>query len=652
MKKYKNNNSFEYIPLLLKKRLINLFNNLPEDYYSFGRDYRSWNNCVKICSVILFKQFDNNVDDFGSSSLLFCGLSAGFWKDKRIVGNHYARYTNFLLKQNVIQRVWDKFPVDGDYVEEFGYRINPELNDGGYVFVAYKERKDKPSELVLSDYEERKSLKPKPFNLDFIKIPKKKEANKWIQENAKQLVVDAITDNYYENLPGSLSLAFTKLDKDGKRSTNYYSVDKAKEIAKKEELSLFHYRNKNLLANKDHFLHHVVPDFEKHYRWRIASFNSTKFNLTRHAKTRRVYGQPVSIPSALLQFVRIHGHYIEQVDMKCSQFTIFANILNQYILSENSDGNEILETFKITKSKGFISKLIRIFAKYKDSFPGYGIDYSNPLEDEYDKEGNDVFQFLQDVFFHDFYDILKLLLKLPTRQHAKLWAFTIVFAKENTNNIIKRQMMDLYPTVVKIIDDFKKTYKSNEFAIGLQVLEAEIFIDNIWNKAQKQSITSFTRHDSLLFAISKRDEVEPIISETKKKFRFIGKFVYQLFNEEVIDKYGYYDPDEEVDDLDVYVHFPNLERHPFFDYDLDHIELMKQLVKIGVNDDYYGLVDLGMMEEITELSFLSDIENRYLSDEVWNMREGYAFFQDTTNDILKEMVKVLNSVDLENVYDD
>ncbi|MFW6046756.1 MAG: hypothetical protein ACOCP4_03090, partial [Candidatus Woesearchaeota archaeon] len=640
-----NNNNFEYIPLLLKKRLIDLFDNLPDDFISFGRDYRSWNNCLKICSVILFKQFDNS-GLLGSSNLLYCGLSAGFWKDKRIVGNHYARYTNFLLKQNVIQRDWDKFPVDGDYVEEYGYRINPDLNDGGYVIIAYKERKNKPSELVLSDYEECKSFKPKPFNLDFIKIPNKKGAHKWIQRNAKQLVVDAITDDYYDNLPGSLSLAFTKLE-DGKRSTNYYSVDKAKEIAKKEKLSLFHYRNNNVIANKDNFLQHVVPDFEKHYRWRIASFNSTKFNLTRHAKTRRVYGQPVSIPSALLQFVRIHGHYIEQVDLKCSQFTIFANILNQYILSENSDGNEILETFKNTKSRRFITRLIKTFDKYKDSFPGYGIDYSNPLDDEYDEEGNDVFRFLQDVFFHDFYTILKQSLKLPTRQHAKLWAFTILFGKESTNNIIKRQMMYMYTTVVKIIDDFKKTYKSNEFAIGLQVLEAEIFIDNIWNKAQKQSITSFTRHDSLIFAISKRSEVDPIIEETKKKFKFIGKFEYQLFNEEVIDKYGYYNPDEEIDDLDVYVHFPNHERHPFFDYDLDHIELMTQLVKIGVNDDYHGLVDLGMMEEITELPFLSDIENRYLSDEVWNMRAGYNFFQDTTNDILKDMVKVLSTVDFD-----
>ena len=128
MKKYKDND-FEYFPLLLKKRLVDLFDDLPVGFESFDRDYRSWNNCLKICSVILFKQFDDVDDRIGSSPLLYCGLSAGFWKDKRIVGNHYARYIKFLLDQKIIQRTWDKFPVDGYYIEEYGYRINPELNE-------------------------------------------------------------------------------------------------------------------------------------------------------------------------------------------------------------------------------------------------------------------------------------------------------------------------------------------------------------------------------------------------------------------------------------------------------------------------------------------------------------------------------------------
>ncbi len=647
-------NYFEYLPLLLKKRLIVLFNNLPEGYESFGRDFRSWNNCVKICSVVLFKQFE--LGSIGDSSLFYCGLSAGFWKDKRIIGNHYSRYINFLLDQQVLQRKWGRFYFDDGFVDEYGYRINPELNNGEYVIVEYKDRKDKPSEVAISEYDGHKPFKPEPFNLDKINIGNKSYAKKWVRENAERLVKDAITDNYYDLLPDKLSLAFTKLKEDGTHQTRYYSVKKAKEIAKVEDLSLFYYRNKNVISTKDYFLKQVIPEFTKHYLWRVSSFSSVKFNLSRHQKTRRVYGQTVSLPSTLLPFVRIHNQFIMQVDLKSSQFTIFANILNHYIISGDSEGEALLEKFRNTKSRDFITKLIKTFKKHKENLSSNSVDYKNPVEDIYYDEGNDVFQFLQDVFFHDFYNILKSTLNLSSRQHAKLWAFTILFGKETTNNIIKKQMMELYPTIVNIIDDFKRTYKSNQFSIGLQVLEAELFIDNIWKSAKTNHITSFTRHDSLVFAISKRSEVETIIAETQEKFQFIGSFNYEIFNETVIKKYGYYIPEEEfcVDELDLYTHYPHLEEHPFSEYYEDDIELMKQLVEIGIHDDYYGLIDLGMMENITELPFLEDSskESRFLADEVWNMREGYSFFQETTNSILKTMITILSSINFDAIPED
>ena len=96
-------------------------------------------------------------------------------------------------------------------------------------------------------------------------------------------------------------------------------------------------------------------------------------------------------------------------------------------------------------------------------------------------------------------------------------------------------MKYLYPSVISIINDFKEKYGYNQFAIGLQCLEAEIFIDHIWKKVKAKDIISFTRHDSLVFPISKKKEVEEIITGVFADFDFIYRIEYEVFNAEEIE---------------------------------------------------------------------------------------------------------------------
>jgi len=638
------NKGYEIVPLLLKRKLIVLFGDMDKNH-PFRRDYRSWDNCVRVCAVILFKQYDCT-DEGCPASLYYCGLASEYWK--KVIGSHYQRYIGFLISNGVIERKKGNYEVDNKIYRIFGYRIHPDLNNGEYVVIKYKGGNYIQAEEIINKIQGREIIKNLEFDPGEITL-KKKLAEKWIQENAEQFVLSDISEKYYDGLPDKLSLAFTKLDTKGAQKTHYFSVEAGRRIAKDEQLSMFHYRGRNIIADKTKFINDRVLNFKEHYSRSVRTLAPEIFNFSRHKNTRRVYSQLVSLPSSLLQFVRIHNQFIMQADLKCSQFTIFANLVNAYLNRNTQYGIDLLKVFNNRKSRQFIQNLFKVLDQHKDSLPNVGINPNVPVEDIL-AEDNDVIKFLQDVFFHDFYSMLRSNLGLQTRAHAKLWAFTIVFGKPRTNNVIKQQMSSLYPTVIKIIDDFKLTYESNQFAVGLQILEAELFIDNIWKTAKKQKITSFTRHDSLLYAVSKNKEVKIIIQDTKEKFKFIGEFFYKTFNDEeieqqMIENTDFIDYDIDIDMLDINTHFPDPE-NPFKDFSEFNLETLSMLLDIGIQDDYHGLIGDELMERIIQLPLIQgERVISFLEDEVWNIRQGYGFFQYETNDIIREIVSLLISME-------
>src|SRR5690606_1129327 len=160
-----------------------------------------------------------------------------------------------------------------------------------------------------------------------------------------------------------------------------------------------------------------------------GSYLPDNFNFSRNSNTLRVYSKLSSLPSALLPFIRINGRYILQADLKCSQFTIFGNLINYYL---NHSAAELLKLFKKPQSKAFVSGLVAIFDKNKDLFPDEGLS-TKDLRDDLDNS-NDIFKFLVDTLMHDFYGIIRSELNLPQRQHGKGIAFRTVFAKPKPEN--------------------------------------------------------------------------------------------------------------------------------------------------------------------------------------------------------------------------
>ncbi|MCK7539782.1 MAG: hypothetical protein MZV63_57175 [Marinilabiliales bacterium] len=92
-----------------------------------------------------------------------------------------------------------------------------------------------------------------------------------------------------------------------------------------------YYKDKFVIADEERFKRIAVQNLAAHYKWQVKSFLPDSFNFSRNRNTLRVYSKLSSLPTALLPFIRINGHYIQQADLKCSQFTLFANLINYYL---------------------------------------------------------------------------------------------------------------------------------------------------------------------------------------------------------------------------------------------------------------------------------------------------------------------------------
>ncbi len=213
-----------------------------------------------------------------------------------------------------------------------------------------------------------------------------------------------------------------------------------RKIAERIGASLIYYKDKFVVAKKEQFTKIATHNLSAHYKWQVDSCLPDNFNFSRNSNTLRVYSKLSSLPTALLPFIRINGQYIQQADLKCSQFTLFANLINYYL---NHSGEDLIAMFTKKQVKTFVSGLVRIFDQHKDELPDEGLFTDDPQENQYIT--NDVYKFLVDSLIHDFYSIIKNELGLPQREHGKSIGFRTVFSKPKPENELVRQFRQPVP---------------------------------------------------------------------------------------------------------------------------------------------------------------------------------------------------------------
>ena len=605
------------------------------------REYRTQNNYLLVAGLIFHHQINDD-----SSFYDYKPLAREYWRS--VVGSHYSKYINRLVEECVVQR--ERVTYYDDYGKSsrvMGFRIHPDMLDGKFLLMKYEGAKSESNTAYTNDnmFSERNRIAKLGIKPDLIRI-NKRAAKRWIEESIADVVEGYMNPAYVEGVPDTLPVLVRIYRDDDKFTSSHMSVEAAKKIAEKEGASLMYYKDKFVIAKKEQFTKIATQNLWVHYIWQVDSCLPENFNFSRNSNTLRVYSKLSSLPTSLLPFLRINGKYILQADLKCSQFTLFANLINYYL---NHSGEDLIAMFTKRQVKTFVAGLVRIFDQHKDELPDEGLNTGKPQENPYDT--NDVYKFLVDCLQHDFYGIIRSELGLPQREHGKSIAFRTVFSKPKPENELVRQFRQLYPTVISIINDYKEEYGYNQFAIGLQRVEAAIFIDQIWKKAKQAGINCFTRHDSLVFPITMRKEVEGIITAVFTSFDFIYKVEFEEFNTEeimqrLINETDYVDSVEDFDEsyFDAMEHYEEEERRKQRHYDHFHEQLQDVHLPVHIEHDYHEHVNMDTLWVLLELDGITLEARLAIEEDIANLQSNYPIpqFTEGTNKIITALIKLLN----------
>lgn len=644
------NRKSEYLPKKLIQRIREeFFDN--RDY-----EYRTKNNFLYCLGII----YDKQVSDY-HSLYSYVATGSAYWKTV-FSHDYYKKVIEPLLLKDIIQT--KDFGFRKVYVG-IRYRINPLLTDDDCEVIEYidKGKVISAEEGLYNDGMEFAvgSIPDKNFTVSI----NAEKANRWIETNAARICNEYLHPEYMQHLPDKIIIKYHECLKGGSMNARYSSVEFAKSIAKTRDKELFYFKDAFYIANIPEFLEDRIPTMIHHYKREISKVGVFPVSDNINKKTLRLHNYLVNFPSKILQFIYINNQTVVQLDLRTSQFLLFANILNIYIIH---GAKGLLSLFKHKNTRGYLRRLIKVLKTHKNQLPDIGVDINDRNSGQY--SSTDVTKFIRDVFFTDFYSVVRKALDLPERSVAKQLLFKLLFKKSNRRDALLDKLIQHYPVVMSIIADFKKHdeksgNKSDDdedlesnFSVFLQCVEAEIFIDNILKPLRNEGIPCFTRHDSIVVASEYADEVELYAKTVFAKFGFkynhkVEDKFWEVADFKELEESGYLDSfsDENEIDTEPFIEDNNEESH---ELTLNKIEIMKEtqmdeqqinvlerLSEIGQQEDYYEFLDEEFLEEISNLSFFTQDEKNVLYNDVINLREGFVFLQPQTNNLLRSLFERL-----------
>jgi len=651
----------EYLPEKLVQKL-------QDSIFSNPRlSYPSKNNFLQCVSIIYFHQVTD-----GNGLNYYASLGRNYWH-KVYGGNYHDRVISPLMETGLIEsmdfgcRTIPDKTQQSSIVTKKGdvstrYRINPELLSEKYSFIPYIEKRRVFTALERMLFDKQELQIPDIPDLNFRISIDTEKAGKWVENNAERICNELLSREYTNSLPDGLQIECHEYLDKGSFTKKYYTVRWAKFFAESHGKELFSFNNSFYIANVDEFLLYRIPALIYQYKHQISQVGTQPVEEKQSPVTLRVYSHLTNFPSRILQFIHINNKTVVQLDLRTSQFLIFANLLNVYI---KGGEQHLLSLFKQNRNKTYIKRLVNVLKNHQEQLPRVGVDISDGKSVEH--SSSDVTRFILDVFFRDFYNVVAGELGMKERLLAKNVLFKLIFKKTNRPDALLHKLSQLYPIVVNIIAEFKKSDKSNatdktddnresNFSVFLQCIEAEIFIDNILKKLRENGIPCFTRHDSVVVAEGHQKDAELIAKDVFREFGF-------KYNHKVEDKFWEAVDFNELEDStymqwltdeDILTTNYDLEGgfaepiHEIFEMDEYEIEICKRLRDIGMQNDYFEHVDAEYLEEISNLPWLNQYERNILHDDVINLWNGYSYLQDKTNQLLRNLAERITQMHLSN----
>jgi len=669
-----NNNNIEYLPIKLDDEIKKMI--IENSTY----EYRTINNFIKCISTI----YHHQVHEF-SNLEYYVPLGSAYWK-KVFKTHSYKSVIDPLIEMDIIQsKRFDnalqtiengdcgtddnQFKSSGSV--EIRYRVNPVLTDiDEYTTIKYINNNQPKA--VTSEYwnsEDDLDVDWESLVIDgsslHVSIDKEK-AILWVIDDVSNICNEKLILDITNVLPLKMKIEYKFQLSGGSYDTQYASIEKVKEIAGKWGRQVFLYDDTFYVAKLDEFIISRTKIIKHHYIREINKISILPLEDIRNERNLRLYNHLVNFPSRLLQFVRLNNRTIVQLDLRTSQFLLFANLLNEYV---RSGGEGLTSLFSKPQTKKSLKRLIAIMDSHKHLLPSVPIDISD--SDSCKHSSNDVHRFIRDVFYRDFYEVVKQELKLPNRLTAKQVLFTLLFSPKVKADAFMKQLSETYPTVMSIIAGFKTPDKQkpealkkvkkqatdyNNFPVFLQCIESEIYIDKILLPLRKKNIPCSSRHDSIMVAKGFEDEVETFIRDVflQLGFRYNQKvddlfweayseieleevdMLQWLIDENVLsvecsEEKSYLEEQEnKFEKTDESIYEDEISLDDQYDY------IITELEKVGIQWDYSESINVDFLYELASL-IKDPLELGIIMDEIERINQGLESFNPETNEIIRMM---------------
>jgi hypothetical protein len=374
----------------------------------------------------------------------------------------YNQWLDILLEHEIVQRSEHYSPLNHLC---FSYWVNPK-----YILLLSDSFKRKTPDVLcvelflkpLSTVSYRDVLKGE-LNTDFeyrkwftsdinnLKIDYDK-LNRIIDYRIDNLVIDEFTVDY-ETLPNSIRI----IDNYGKMV--FYNTAKVLDNLKAGQC-IVKYRDMYRIVEPESYLNEKRGTMYFYYMNSIERLKNLSLDAKRNTTNYRLDTNLTNMASLLVDEICKQNNLV-QIDLSNSQFTLLSNVLKQHLNTPD------FIRFKELSATGQLYQFI-----------------SNKLHLKADKNG-------------------------------KMAMFEIMFSSRLNNNSNKKRIKELFPSVIKWIDDYKNEHGDNQFSIMLQRIESELFIDAIFKRIKKAKLLCFSKHDSL---IVKAENTEQVIQIMKDEF--------------------------------------------------------------------------------------------------------------------------------------
>ncbi len=223
----------------------------------------------------------------------------------------------------------------------------------------------------------------------------------------------------------------------------------------------------------------------KRYSSRIASINgihngrnNKTLRFKRNPTNKRLDTNLTNMASDLRPYIKGYEN-MSYLDLSNSQPVLFNITLSKYRKDASVEVMKELDRYlKATTLGVWYEELIRVF----------DIKYGTP----------------ETVSFSVARDLAK-----------KVWML-LAYSKNNQLTGLKNKFAEEYPFISSVMKSIKKG-EYEQFAISLQIIESEVFIDKICKELVKEDIIPYTMHDGLLVPIEHQQKTLEIMSSILEK---------------------------------------------------------------------------------------------------------------------------------------